>query len=1288
MKKFIKHLFTFKDQREEFSQIEKGVFKGEKIDTHVKQSLNARDVNKSLIVQFNEENYFIDPLVNQKINNNIELIRKSRFFAEYQTENAILIFAKSLFEGEYVGGSSEVKSRAFAWCARLITIANPSKAYQFLSYAKSLGSSPEIEIAEAFLYSQEGDKNTSLSILAKLDNAAAKSAALRIVNNQEGAEEAIKWLHNAQIDGSELDSEGKALLLTLYLNLEYWQKGQEVLKLINDNDMKETPILYHWAGLANLMCTVPIELRSDVLQQVPFNAESFPLASHAVAIKARQRACNYFILAADTFRQLNLANMALIDEEYALWLELRDPDGSSKGIQKLKEKFRNSKSSLHLVYLGVQFNINLDSDLIEQEIKRQNVLNGGIIREAAIARFALAFAKKKPEEVFNYLEKYKEEIVKFINKKSLLILQLEMLTKAGMNEKASIYLSMILEEGISEEEELRLNRIISVNKNTNIIESLKAQFNETDSLGDLYLLVSELKSRHDWENLSFYAAELFEKTHAKEDAEILVNALTHIHKHEQVVQFIKEHSSLLSQSDDLLMNYCWSLYYEGALLEARSELLKFKNKIDNKEYKSLLINIYISLGDWNSLTVLIANEWMERSKRSAEELIRVAQIALYLDSPHAKELLFSAVEKCGDEPNILASAYFFATNAGWEDDVKVSQWLNKATMLSGDNGPIQTTTIEEFISLKPEWDHRERETMEHLVKGEIPMFLAAESLNKSLIQMMLYPTITNLIEHDLRRKVTIPAFSGKSESKDLLFRDTIALDASALLTLSSLDILDKVLDTFDKVLVPHSTLIWLFEEKQKVAFHQPSRIRKAHQLQHLLARGIIEKHKSNLWADSELTSKVGSELANLITDAKRMNSENKQGVVVRTYPVYKTTSFMKEEADLREYYENLSSCQAVVQKLRNMGHITAEQEKQARAYLQIQEIPWPEQPEIEDGAILFFDNITVHYFLHLGLLEKLKAAGFKIIVSTTELQEANELISYESNSDKIEIVIESIRFALNLGIESGKVVVAKKRNFNLQEKQIMNHPTIDLFSLIKDSKAIIVDDRYLNQHAIINEGQSQASIFSTIDLINSLKTMGVVSETDTLEYKTTLRRSGYCFVPLCNEELKVYFETSTIKDGSLIETAELKAIRESILLVRMRTWLQLPEETHWLSEVIRILIQVLHEQWLNETNYSVLHARSNWILRLIDIRGWIHLFQNNFDENIFVNNRGMQIISLLAPSNIPKVKLVHYWKWIEETILLQIKEQYPHLYNWIIEWYQKQLKDVTNSLFSEEKYSD
>jgi hypothetical protein len=799
-------------------------------------------------------------------------------------------------------------------------------------------------------------------------------------------------------------------------------------------------------------------------------------------------------------------------------------------------------------------------------------------------------------------------------------------------------------------------------------------------------LVDELETRQEWDGLCEYGEILFERTRTVRDAERLANALSNTHKTERLVEFLKASTDLLAQSKNLKMVYSWSLYHEGALVEARSELAKLSDDRENKNYRALQVNLGIALGDWNSLSLFMANEYLEKDKRSAHDLIGAAQLALHLGSPHAKAVIFAAAAKSNDDAGALAAAYFLASNAGWEGDADVLQWLQKAAALSGEDGPIQKMTLKDVLDRKPEWDRRESETWQLLSRGDIPMFLAAQSLNKSLIYLMLFPALANLSESDPRRRGAISAYSGKRQLTPFGSAGTVGMDGTALLTLSFLNLLDKALDAFDAVHVPHSTLAWLFEEKQKAAFHQPSRIRDAHQVRHLLATDVLEKFAPSTVADSDLSAQVGDELAMLIAETERVrDDDDTQRIVVRPSPVHRLASLMEEEADLTAHAAVMGSCLSVVDKLRQKGQITADEEKRARAYLQLREKPWPHQPEITDGAILYLGDLAITYFLDLGILEKLQAAGFRPIVSPREVSEANALIAYESISGEVIEAIERIRSAVSSRIESGKIKVGRRRNVDEPEEQsISEHPTVGVIALARKCDAIIADDRFLNQHAHIEDSGCQTPLFSTLDLLDALASAGSITPDNRLEYRTLLRRAGYFFVPVSDDELVRHLNASTVKDEKVVEMAELKAIRENILRVRMSDWLQLPKEAPWLDTTLKVFIRVLKSLWKGGADLSSVTARSNWIVEQVDVRGWAHRLGAENGDNVVKTGRGTYVLMLLTPPpDAPQDVKDAYWSWVEDRVLAPIKEQYPNLYAWIAEWQRRQSSEMAEMELTE-----
>lgn len=1223
----------------------------------------------------------IKELIDEKIKNETDILRKSRFFVEFKSVRSALELARKLVEGEFSVGTDAVRRHALAWCARILSTQKLDKAEEYLKHAKELGTCQEIDIADAFISSQKGDKKAALETLTDIDSPMSLSEALMIVVNHEGPQGAIDWLKTVDIDTADLVSEGKRLLLGCFLELDDCQAAQECINVLTDDDLSDVPALYHMIAITHLLSTVPAEFRPVVLVQLPLSAAHFPLASNEAAIKARRVARSHFIEAKKTACHLNLPRAAAIAEEYALWLELRDPDESDRGRKRLESKLRDLKSALYFVRLGIEFGIKLDLDAVEREIERQISPNGEMTLDAALARLALAFKQKSLEDAANYIARHYDDLALYLDKKSMLSIQIDLFSQAGQPDKAKECLDILFREGLSEVEENRFRRIIAEAEGTNPVNILKAQFKKTDLLQDLTILVDKLETKDDWNGLCEYGEILFERTRALHDAERFVRALFISKKNERLVEFLKSNETLVAQSKYLQMTFCWALYLNGELLKARAELAQLNGDWDDKNYRTLQIYLTISLGDWNSLSGFVAKECQAKDKRNAQELIRAAQLALHLDSiPHAKELIFAAVEKGKDDAGVLVAAFFLATGAGWEGD-EVSQWMHKATTLSGDDGPIWKVTLKDLVDQKPERNRRASEIWEQLSLNEIPMFLAAEGTNKSLSDLILFPALANLSESDPRDRDVIPAYSGQRHPLSLNTDRQVGMDVTALLTLSFLNLLDEALDAFDIVHIPHSTLGWLFDERQKVAFHQPSRIQNAHKISHLLTTGALEKLSPSTVPDSDLSAQVGDELAQFIAEAEKVrDGHDKQRIVARPSPVHRIASLMEEEADLTAHATVLSSCQSVVDKVRQKGRITTTEEQKARAYLQLHEKPWTDQPEISDGAILYLDDLAITYFLHLGILEKLQAAGFKPIVSLKKVSETNQLISYERISGEARNAIERIQSALNSRIESKKIKIGRQINVDEPEDQSMSpHPTAGIFSLSKDCDAIISDDRFLNQRSNFNDNDTSMSVFSTLDLIDALVTTGSITAEERLEHRTRLRQAGYIFVPVSEDELAHHLNDSPIENGRVSETTELKAIRENILQVRMSTWLQLPEEAHWLVELQKTFFQVLKDMWKTDANFSDVRTRSDWILDQIDIRGWAHQLEKEIGYNMVTTGRSAHILwTLVLPVEEPQKVRDEYWNWVEGRVLAPLKEQYPDLYSWIVKWYRRWIAKMTD----------
>ncbi len=220
------------------------------------------------------------------------------------------------------------------------------------------------------------DKDAALALLATLNTPAARSAALRIVTNNEQAAGLIAWVERADLTLNSFDSEGKFFLIANELAAERWQEAADHASQVTDADMRETPVLHHAVGMACLVQAVPFEIRSTVLSRIPFDVASFPLAADPTALAARRRAIKAFEAIAAFALKIGVAAASNPEADLALWLKLRDPQAHDEGMEDLRKSMRDPEQSLCRLPFALQFGLKLDLATIKKEIDRRVALSG------------------------------------------------------------------------------------------------------------------------------------------------------------------------------------------------------------------------------------------------------------------------------------------------------------------------------------------------------------------------------------------------------------------------------------------------------------------------------------------------------------------------------------------------------------------------------------------------------------------------------------------------------------------------------------------------------------------------------------------------------------------------------------------------------------------------------------------------------------------------------------------------------------------------------------------------
>lgn len=1210
--------------------------------------------------------HFPTSLVDQAILGDLQEITGGRFLGDFETTQRCLQLGTALTSGQYLAGTPAMRCRALAWCARLLAPRDSlPKAKELLQRARELDRGDEVIIATALIRSQEDGYQSALTTLATVGSPTARAAALGVVSRETSPQEAIQWASDSGLEVSDFDEDGETRLLAYYLESEDWKRAGTVASSVANRGGENPPALDYLTALAHLLHTVPTELRPAIRDQELVFATGLPLASDSEALRCRRSARQHFRAASITAQGLGCTASANLSEEYALWLELLDPECRHAARVELEMRLQKPGENLRVVPLAIQSGFEINLEEIDQAIARETAKHGSATPAAAAARLALATTQGAPGAVADYIDRHRADFVDYVDQMMLGIIETDALAQAGRVEQARSRLDALLEDGLPATEAGRLRESIAKAEGEDTTASAKRRFEETDSLEDLLGVVEAFSAAGPSAEVCHYAELLFERTQSREHAEKLASALAQTREDDRLAEFLETNQVLVERSEVLKLCLCWSLFQRGFLREARRRLQSVVGPRE-QNHRSLEMQLAIALGDWDSLSTFIESEYQARESRDWSELARAATLAIGLELPRAKALAVAAGDKAKGDAGALAGLYVLAVQAGWDDDPLVGAWFKEAVALSGTDGPFQKMSLPTLISERPKWQERRASLLEQVDRGEIPAFLAAEALNTSLSSLVLLPALANRSEGDPRRRQPVPAYSGRRPQVRFGSARRAAFDPAALLTLALLDLLDEALDAFESVHLPHSTLGWLFEEKRNASFHQPSRVREARWIRQLLSQGRISRLEPTTEVDRQLAAEVGDELAMLIAEAEAAHTSHERSYVVRPFPVHRVTSLMDEEVDLTTHSQILSSCQAIVDSLHHDGILIEEQHRTAVWYLSRNEQPWPNQPPISRPAALYLDRLATTYFLHLNLLELLREAGFTVFVTPGTESEALELLAYEDLSVKVHELLERIRSAVHERIVAGEVHVGPAQIPAPSDAPSTLHPTMELFGIIDRCDAIISDDRFLNRYPHVDGQDQSVPILSTIDLLDMLESAGTISASDRLRYRTLLRRFGYIFVPVEGGELSQHVLKSRVEHGRIIETSELRALRESVLLVRMGNYLQLPEEAQWLADTMSAFLASLKSLWLGDPDIAQTRTRSDWLLSQTDFRGWTHLLPKGESDQSMEGARAEQLLQLLLPpSDACAAAREAYLEWLDVRLLKSIQSAEPTLYSWL-----------------------
>lgn len=264
----------------------------------------------------------------------------------------------------------------------------------------------------------------------------------------------------------------------------------------------------------------------------------------------------------------------------------------------------------------------------------------------------------------------------------------------------------------------------------------------------------------------------------------------------------------------------------------------------------------------------------------------------------------------------------------------------------------------------------------------------------------------------------------------------------------------------------------------------------------------------------------------------------------------------------------------------------------------------------EPGQTLLFTFGTLSQLASEGALPTL-ISTFDIRIDEGSLLFASETVHRRRESQRVGAWIRKLRTFVAQAVTDGRITLidqTKIRTGDGGDIDADDNPiAANLMEVLLASEArgetlVWIEDRYVTGFATTG----QTNVVCAFDILMELRRTGGLSHDEYFARLLRLRSGGCLFLPFRSEELHYHLSRAAVRDGNLIETAELSTLARSIGLHalydgHLRIGLQegdppgRPNERQALLDLRKVAEDLIIEVWNSDAPVEIIQARADWI---------------------------------------------------------------------------------------------
>jgi hypothetical protein len=1156
---------------------------------------------------------------------------------------------------QYAAVSASLRRRVLLRASRSASVRGfVERAKSLLQLAEALSGVDSDLPACARIAEAESDVQSAIAILRDQTDADSRSTLLNILFRARGTEAALAWLAEEGLDVPDLTMNGVHTLCLCHLQKLDVESLRVALEKLTPDQLKDGPYFLLLRAAANLASVLPVPERDLALAGLPLEVMRahvvLPNATAAARLDSALADLGSFLPFATT---LVLREARRIAEGYVTWCELLHPYRQTAGLSRLREEMKGPKTALDRLQFAFAYDPEFKPDDVANYLQRREQL-GGLDDAELRALLALRLHGNDPGAAAKLIAQYRLKIEAAYPAILIASIEIQALAKAGEATSARQLLERHKGE-FSDEARAGLEAEVAKGEGADPVEEDLRHYESTGTVEALRSLLASVGKKGDHRAIARYSEELYQRTNDPQDIARAAQAFTSLGDGKELVRVMSAHPFLVERDAHLARTYGWQLFQGGRHKQAKEIAEGLQKRTPPARDLHLEIAIAIESGEWESLAVPLAAFLDDASKYSALELIRAAHLAQASGKGPMMDLLKAAVAKDEPDANVWLGAYTLTIEEGLEDEIPEShQWFRRALALSGPDGPIQPFELKELLPQQQEWNERTRSISDSIVRGDVPLIIAAAGLRTTVIDILLRNLIRNSATGDPRKRAAVPLFGGTRPPAAIGACDCLALDISALLVLGWLGILPTVFNAFPKIMLPATILSELFEGRQRIQHVQKSRIKRAAELEQAIARGRLKVIRADAAVRDDLSKEVGDSLGGFIRAAEAAN-----GVVLRPAPVHKP-GLDQINADVAAHTQALSDMQMLLAVLVERGVVDQAKEETAKRYFDLQDKKWPSSARPHPDRPLFIDGLAVIYLQYTDLLDTVLEVFKDVRIEADAQDEALLTIDHNRHVTEVLASIDAIRTAIRDANATGKVVFGPRRvkREEAGDGDGVFPSTVHLLTNLSGADAVVCDDRALNKEAFAqDESGKRVRVLTTLDIIEGLKQS--ISENDRRSLRHRLRAGGAVLMPADAGEIA----SAAVRSGAM-KSAEFRAIEESIDLARLAEVPAFPREVPWFASFSMAAKAAILEVWKTESDRQRAAIISDIALELVpNPEDWISRWEGNPPPEWVEAVRSISIASLAMPVELTDDQSVAaYNDWLEGRLLEPMRATEPELY--------------------------